>query len=138
MKIKNEKGITLIALLITVIVLMIIAGVTISVSRNLVHTAKFENAETTLLLIQSKVKVMADKKAIGEIEEADLYGTKQENGEYEGWYLLSNADLENMGIKDADAADNYYVNYENDDVAIGTGIENNNDIYYKLSNILGE
>ena len=76
---KNNKGITLITLVITIVILVIITAVTVNVSTNFIHVAKFENVETELLLIQGKVKVMADKKAIGEIEEEDLYGEKQES-----------------------------------------------------------
>lgn len=129
----NNKGITLIALVVMVVILVIIASVTVTVSMNVVDVAKFENVETDLLLIQSKAKVMADKKAIGEIEEEELYGTKQDSGEYENWYLLSQTELEDMGLKKAKAEDNYYVNYENDDVAYGVGIEYKGTTYYKLS-----
>lgn len=129
----NNKGITLIALVVMVVILVIIASVTVTVSMNVVDVAKFENIETDLLLIQSKAKVMADKKAIGEIEEEELYGTKQDSGEYENWYLLSQTELEDMGLKKAKAEDNYYVNYENDDVAYGVGIEYKGTTYYKLS-----
>lgn len=129
----NNKGITLIALVVMVVILVIIASVTVTVSMNVVDVAKFENVETDLLLIQSKAKVIADKKAIGEIEEEELYGTKQDSGEYENWYLLSQTELEDMGLKKAKAEDNYYVNYENDDVAYGVGIEYKGTTYYKLS-----
>ena len=133
---KNNKGVTLVALVITVIILMIIATITISVSSNIIGEAKYEGLKTTLLLIQSKAKVMADKKAIGDITEDDLYGMKQTSGQYQNWYLLSEANLKNMGIKDADATDGYYVNYENDDVAFGAGFEHEGITYYKLSEML--
>lgn len=55
-----------------------------------------------------------------------------------GWYLLSQDDLNNMGVENVDAADKYYVDYENDDVAYGKGIENNDKTYYKLSEILAD
>lgn len=132
---KNNKGITLIGLIITVIILVIISAVTISISTNIAGLAEFETIETNLLLIQSKTKVMADKKAIGEITEEDLLGTKQTSGTYEGWYLLSQANLDEMGLKEAKAEDEYYVNYENDDIAYGTGIEYKGVKYYKLSEI---
>ena len=132
---KNNKGITLIGLVITVVILVIISVVTISISTNIADLAEFETIETNLLLIQSKTKVMADKKAIGEITEEDLLGTKQNSGTYEGWYLLSQANLDEMGLKQAKADDEYYVNYENDDIAYGIGIEYKGVKYYKLSEI---
>ena len=133
---RDNKGITIITLIVTVAILIIITGVTISVSTTIVDLTKFENVKTDLLLIQSKAKVLADQKAIGEIEEEGLYGTKQIGGEYDGWYLLSQTDLDNMGIKEADASDNYYVDYENEDVAMEIGIEYKGIIYYKLSDIM--
>ena len=134
MKLRNSNGITL---AVTIIILIIISTVSIHVSFDLIKTARFENVKTDLLLIQSKCKIKAEQKAIGDIEEVDLYGTKQENaGEYNGWYLLSQEDLQSIGVEDADASDKYYVNYENDNVAYGKGIENDGKTYYKLSEIL--
>ena len=137
MKLRNSNGITLAVLVVTIIILIIISTVSIHVSFDLIKTARFENVKTDLLLIQSKCKIKAEQKAIGDIEEVDLYGTKQENeGEYNGWYLLSQEDLQSIGVEDADASDKYYVNYENDNVAYGKGIENDGKTYYKLSEIL--
>lgn len=133
MNIRNNKGITLIALVVMIVILAIITAVTVTVSVNYADIAKFENVETDLLLIQSKAKVMADKKAIGEIEEDELYGIKQESGDYQGWYLLSQSELDEMGMKKAQAEDNYYIDYQNNDVAYGVGIEYKGTTYYKLS-----
>lgn len=132
---KNNKGITLIALILTVILLMLIAGVSISIGTNIIDTTKFEALEADLLLIQSKTKKAANEKAIGEITEEELYGTKQESGEYTDWYLLSQTDLNEMGLENLDAEDNYYVDYENDDIAFGAGFEYKGTTYYKLSEI---
>ena len=135
---KNNKGITIIALTVAVIILAIIVAVTVTIGTSMVDTAKFENIETDLLLIQSKAKVLADKKAIGEIEEDELYGEKQNGGQYNGWYLLSQDDLDEMGLKKAKAEDNYYIDYENSDVAYGVGYEFDGATYYKLSEMRGE
>lgn len=136
MKLKNDKGITIAVLILTVLILVIVASVTVKVSYNLINTAKFENVKTDLLLIQSKCKIKAEQKVIGEISEQDLYGSKQTDGTYNGWYLLSQEDLNNMGVKDVDAKDEYYVDYEHDDVAYGKGIVKDGKTYYKLSEIL--
>lgn len=137
MKLKNNKGVTLVILVITIVIIVIISAVTIKISFDLVDKAEFENVKTNLLLIQSKCKIKAEQKAIGDIEESDLYGTKQESGnEYNGWYLLSQDDLNNIGIEDADEVEKYYVNYDNDDVAYGIGIQKDGKTYYKLSEII--
>lgn len=55
-KIRNENGITLIALVITVIVLFIIAGISIMKGTDLVNTSKAETIETNMLTIKAKAK----------------------------------------------------------------------------------
>ena len=146
MKIKNDSGITLITLIITIVILVIIVGVGISFGTDMTKTAKFENIETSLILIQSKIKMIADKKAIGDISEEEIYGIKQEEGDYAGWYKLEQANLDDMGLTDLKEDDEYYVYYgEKDeatgeytdvDVAYGIGITNDEKTYYKLSEIL--
>lgn len=138
MKFRNDNGITIVVLILTVLVLVIISSVAVNISSNLINEAKFQNVKTDLLLIQSKCKIKAEQKAIGEIKEEDLYGTKQTDGEYNGWYLLSQEDLNNMGVEDVDASNKYYVDYEHDDVAYGRGIKNDDKTYYKLSEILAD
>lgn len=133
MNLKNNKGITLIALVIMVILLLVIAAVGINGSRGLADLARFEGVETDLLLIQSKCKIIAEKKAIGEITEDELYGTKQTSGDYINWYLLSEEDLKKIGLKDAKSNDGYYVDYDNDDVAYENGVTYNGTTYHKLS-----
>ena len=53
---KNEKGVTLIALIITIIILMIIAGISIYNGRDVLKNAKLEELRTNMLLIQAKSK----------------------------------------------------------------------------------
>ncbi len=138
MKIKSNKGITLAVLVITLVILIIVATVSVSISFEIIDIAEFENVKTNLLLIQSKCKIKAEQKAIGDIEESDLYGVKQYNSqEYNGWYLLSQENLKDMGLEDVEE-DSYYVNYESDDVAYSNGIEKDGKIYYKLSEILAD
>ena len=115
LKIRKENGITLISLIVTIIILVIITYVSISMSINLTGTANFQNVHTYLLLIETKAEFLANKDAIGELGE-------------EG-------DLNDMGIKDAQASDGYYVNYEGNDVAYAKGVENDGQVFYKLSQI---
>ena len=82
MKFRNDNGITLAVLILTVLILIIISSVVVNVSYNLINEAKFQNVKTDLLLIQSKCKIKSEQKAIGEIKEEDLYGNKQTDGTY--------------------------------------------------------
>lgn len=52
----KEKGITLVSLTITIIVLIIIAGISFSVGNNMVKKASLEELKTNMLLIQAKAK----------------------------------------------------------------------------------
>ena len=152
MNIKSDKGITLIALTVTIVILIILAYVGINTGIDITGTAKFGDVKTYMLLIKSKCEITANEVAIGNSEVA-LYGTKQEGGEYDGWYKLSQSDLNEFGVsqgefyykdngeindskvKGARAKDGYYVNYETNDVAYEKGIESEGDMYYKLSDI---
>ncbi len=134
MNIKNNKGITFVALIVSIVILIIIAGTSIYVGMDISETAKFESVKTDLISLQGKCKIVAEKNAI---EGEQLYGTKQESGDYQGWYLLSKADLIEMGFDNLATGDNYYVDYENDDVAYGKGITYDGITYHKLSEIHG-
>lgn len=141
MKIRNEKGITLLSLIITVIVLIIITYVTISMSLGVSETAKFQNIETYMLLIQTKCEVLSNEKVIGEIDEDGLYGikvtdTKSPYYTADGdWYKLTQGDLNEIGVTDAKANDGYYFNYKTNDVAYEKGIEFDGRTYHTLSEI---
>ena len=53
---KKQKGITLIALTITIIVMIIIASITIYAGIDLIQQAKLQDLVTNMLLIQAKAK----------------------------------------------------------------------------------
>ena len=52
----KNKGITLVALTITIIILLIIAGISISAGGNMIKKANLEGLKTNMLLIQAKAK----------------------------------------------------------------------------------
>ena len=135
MNIKNNKGITMVTLVITVILLIILAGATVTIGMNIAREAELENIQTYLLLIQTKCEKLANDKVIGNIDESGLYGTKQDDG----WYKLSQGDLNDIGVKGAKAEDGYYVNYDSDEVEVKyeKGIERDGRILHTLSEILG-
>ena len=59
MKIKNDNGITIVALIIAILILAIISTVALNVSYDLIDEAQLQNVKTDLLLIQSKCKIKA-------------------------------------------------------------------------------
>lgn len=56
MKLTNQKGITLIALTITIMVLLIIVGISVYTGSKLIQEAKLEDVKTNMLLVQAEVK----------------------------------------------------------------------------------
>ena len=52
----NERGVTLLALVITIIVLSIIAGISVYAGKNTIKRAKLEELRTNMLLIESKAR----------------------------------------------------------------------------------
>ncbi len=52
----KNKGITLIGLTITIIILIIIAGISVNAGTNIIKKAKLEELKTNMLLIQAKAK----------------------------------------------------------------------------------
>ncbi len=64
MNLREEKGITLVSLAITIIVLTIIAGLTINIGLEIVEEVKLETLETNMLLVEAKAREY--------VEEADF------------------------------------------------------------------
>lgn len=136
---KDNKGITLITLVITVIILAIVAYTGVSIGVNLLNTGRFTNVETYMLLIKSACETRLNAVEIGDMEASQLYGTKQEDGNFKNTYKLSQEDLNEMGVKEAKAKDGYYVDYYADEgieVIYEQGVENSGEIYHKLSDMI--
>ncbi len=142
---KNYKGITLISLVITIIVMIILSGVGITQGNKLIKQAKIESIITTMITIRSKAKVYAEevnsqvwdlkddinakqnrKKEIFlesfNMQETTL--TKEAEGELNqeikengGYesYELSQDTIEKIGLKDAVAETDFVVVYNNND-----------------------
>ena len=152
---KHNKGITLTALVITIIILGMIVAITISASSPLIDEAKLQEEKTTLLLIQAKWKVEIEKVTFdGTSMFADM-GTVITEGENKGYlndeykvqvdskwgveegiyYKLSQECLNDMGLSDVNTGKGYIVNYSNNDIILESGFEYDGTTYYKLSDI---
>lgn len=87
---KTQKGITLLALMVTIVVLLILAGVGFASGKETIQKAKLEELKTNMLLIQAKAREYVeeatfkmgikpdDEKKI-QVREA-VYGSGDENG----------------------------------------------------------
>lgn len=54
--VKEEKGITLIVLVVTIVVLLILASITMNGGNDIIDKSKLEGLKTNMLLIQTKAK----------------------------------------------------------------------------------
>lgn len=135
MKIKDSKGITMVTLVVTVIVIMILAGITVYMGTGTIRNTALQTFKTNMLLIEAKAREYVENasydlgvkpaEATPEMinkAKSELKGTPttesdksklQEMGidssitntEYVYIYKLSTDDLREMGINDVDSDD---------------------------------
>jgi len=149
---KEQKGITLVALIITIIVMLILAAVTIHFGTNLLDKSKKEDLKTTMLLIQSKTKIIKEKKDFGDIEEltgislannteytiSRNFQNKLDEIENADLYILNSENLASMGITDNTNNEKFYiVDYNNSEIYYSLGYKEGSSTLYSLSE-LGE
>ena len=140
----REKGISAIKLIFMVLILAVIIAGIVFVVKRLWQDNSVKDIGTDLLYIKAKCKIIHDKNIIDSNEQ--LLGQKiteyTENGEVNGiisqndkWYKLSQGDLEKIGIGELKEEDGYLVNYEEEDVIFAKEILENEQTYYKLSDL---
>ena len=129
----NNGGITLMTLVITIIIMIILAGVTITGTYSLIKKSQLENLKTDMLLIQAKTKTALEEYNFSK-DETKLIGTKLEEADTEkvsklnkagitdisNWYFLSQDDLNNMNLSDIRAKDGeyYFVKYDKENLVV--------------------
>lgn len=150
----NNKGITMATLVITIVVMLILAGVTITGSYSLIKKAQLENLKTNMLLIQAKTKTALEEynfskdesKLIGvQIQEIDTdkVSKLQKAGENysSDWYCLNQEELNNMNLSDVKLPENeyFFVKYNKEDLTVEIlytqGFTENNKIKYTLTQL---
>lgn len=146
---KDEKGLTYIATIILVIIIIAFAIGVILYIQQQYRNEESETIKTNMLAIQGKAKMVAEEKAL----KKELIGTKilieqqdqkvkdflksqnieiEENSKY---YILKKEDLTTMGLSNINIEPNeyYIVNYDNMEVLYTKGIKVGDNEYYKLS-----
>ena len=156
----NAKGITLIALTITIIILLILASITIYSGKESIKKAQLESLKTNMLLIKAKAKEYVEqasfkngvnKSEISEEAKNELKGKEANASDYskqnitinggEILYKLTSDNLKEMGLKDVKLGSNeeYLVKYNIKDVTVEvyntSGYENNGTTVYSLSEL---
>lgn len=139
MKFVNNKGITLIALTITIIVLLIIAGTSVYTGSKLIQEAKLEDVKTNMLLVQAEVKnyieqAKFEKKSVETIvaEGVTLNGielkleAKNENGST--YYKIIKPTMNELNLSKL-SADNYLLLIKADDQKTDE-VDVNVDVYF--------
>ena len=124
----KNKGITLVALVITIVALLILASIVVYTGTDAIKTAKLQSLKTNMLLIEAKgreyvenanyelgvnpdaatdeMKNNSNSKLIGtKIENTDSLVSKLNIDSKYAVYKLSEDDLNNMGIKDVESND---------------------------------
>ena len=128
MDLKKEKGITIIALIITIILMLILAGVGMHFGSDAIERTRLEDIKTDMSSIKTKAKIVAEKYNFKDIdnligseitdEEAQKLGIEN-SSETRKW---SSNDLNEQGLSTI-AGDIYVVKYNLED-------PNNCEVYY--------
>ena len=147
---RNQKGITIVSLVITIIILLIIGGTTVYIGTSVIKQATLQTVNTNMMLIQAKTKTIAEQAKFNNNKDnykgtvlSDVSGNKKidkllETGIIEDtskYYLLSQDDLVSMGLEKIDIEDGYIVNYETEEVIYVKGYENEGVTYHKLNDM---
>lgn len=146
----NERGITIISLLITVVVLIIVTSVAVYTGTDIIKQANLQTINTNMMLIQAKTKTIAEQAKFNK-DTSNYKGTLISNvsdnqkilklvddgviDDTSKYYLLSSNDLQDLGLQNIDIEDGYVVNYETEEVIFVKGFESNGTTYYKLSEL---
>ncbi len=148
MNLKNEKGITIIALIITIILMLILVGVTVKVGTKEISKAKLEDIKTEMISIKTRAEIVKDKYDFKDID--NLVGTKlSEATDYnteaivipdeskENCYIWTQEDLNSQELSSIKVdKDKFYVVYYGDDIEIyySKGVDGK----YSLTELQGE
>lgn len=144
----NQKGITIIALIITIIIMGILVTVSIQFGTDAIDKSKQEDIKSNMLLIQGRAKIIKDKHTYDE-ENSSLVGTPisqisgytisselQSQINSEKAYILTQEDLNNNGLGNIKTSNTefYIVDYDTCEVYYSLGINGR----YSLTDIQAE
>lgn len=149
-EIKSKKGITLIALLITVTIMIILATSTVTIVTNNLSDTKKYAFTSELELIEKRMTVINKEISLGTTAYDDI-GTKYEdlddtkkqkvseilnqNGinDYSKYIYMTRGDLSKLGLKNIEQ--DVIISYDNSIVYSYDGIRLNGGMYYSIKEI---
>ena len=148
---KNNKGITIIALIVTIIIMMILASVTIEFGTGEIQRAKLEDIKTTMLLIKGRAKIVAEKESFGEsydntgmVKLADATSYNISNlqnifnslGDTSNLYIWEQTAMDNNNIDvEITTQDFFVVDYSTGEVYYSLGYTYEGNTYYSLTDM---
>lgn len=146
---QQTSGITIIALIITIIIMLILASVTIQFGVGEVQRAKLEDIKTTMLLIKGRAQIAADKESFGEsydntgmvkLEDATGYdlsllqSTLGELADTSGLYIWEQTAMDNNNIDvEITTEDFFVIDYLTGEVYYSLGYTYEGNTYYSLT-----
>ena len=127
---KNNKGITIVVLVITIVILLILAGISLGSGNTIIKNSKLENIKTNMLLIEGKGKIYVEKASF------DLGTTIDSQTQEEKGKRIEKAKSELVGeeiVVDENSENNIFSNNINITNAQIQADNTNYIYYYKLS-----
>ncbi len=152
---KEQKGMGHIGLIISIIIIILAIVAIVNFVNKKLADEKIENYQTDMLLVQGKIKVLAQESEIQK-NEGVLNGRKvsdnledkkikellekgiisQDEGQFSKYYILEKVNLEEIGLESINLENGYFiVNYYTYEVIYSEGVEIDGNVYYKLSEI---
>ena len=142
---ENKRGITLIALIITITVLIILASVATYSGVGVIRQSKLNSFTTEMKMMQSEVNALYDRYTNGETEvlnlgkdldsQADKVFTSSVSGitDKTGYRYYDQETIKGLGIEGVE--NEYFVNVEKRSVVSYDGFEYNGVTYYTLGEV---
>ena len=153
---QKNKGITLIALVTMVIIVLILASVGTTTGLSVIRQSKYNRAVGEMKIMQTKINEMYDEYKSGELNVDNLgtsinnipssiqsmantaynsvYETNQKIGSIDDFKYLSADDIKNTLDVDGVEGD-YIINIKTREVILINGTKNDGEMYYSLSQI---
>ena len=148
---KNNKGITIIALILTIIVTILLAAIVINEGTTEIDKAKIEDLEAKMLLIKGRAKIVVEKESFGETYnnegmlgylDASTYTANIPSGlssmltDTSNLYIWTQEAMDNNNIDvEITTTDFFIIDYSTLEIYSSIGYLLNDTTYYSLSQI---
>lgn len=147
---KRNKGITIISLIITIIIMLILTAVTVNIGTGQIERTKLEDLKTTMLLIKGRAQIVADKEVFGEnydstgmlnLVDATEYNISNLQNIFNdidtsGLFIWEQTAMDNNSIDVEITKDDFFVvDYETGEVYYSLGFTYEDNTYYSLTEL---